>query len=389
MLCRSSGAAAGREALSVLTVGGKALVCAVGTVVSFVYSPAQPTPSPAPAPASGSSSIVDVANLAIQISVALMTLMTVILAVAAFFGFREAHQARKRDHELKAELEQTAQARTKLEQRLGSLEADLGSMVFVAHLFHEGQVAYSKGDYDRAASYYEESLARQPDNSEIQVRLARALVNKGQNGRADRILRIVTNKDPGNAEAWRALSTSRRFIDHDEAVRYIEKALEIDATSADNWNYLGLLLRDAGRYDEALAAYQEAQKLVPTDPIAMFFAALIYVKLQQKAAASHAMYEAYAQTEIKRKADRIRPIWADTIEWGYRRHLDTPQEEDAALKIAKSLRDACVEPRNRQAVLGHMVFYVYASGIDPRLDSTLALFPQTEVSAILSRSPYK
>jgi tetratricopeptide (TPR) repeat protein len=318
-----------------------------------------------------------------------MTLMTVILAVAAFFGFREARQARERDHELKAELERTAQTRTELERRLSSLEADLESMVFVAHLFHEGEVAYRKGDYDRAASYYEESLARQADNSEIQVRLARALINKGQNGRADRILRMVTNKDPGNAGAWRALSTSRRFVDHDEAVRHIEKALEIDATSADNWGYLGLLLRDAGRYDEALAAYQEARKLAPADPIATFYAALIHVKLQQKEAASHAMYEAYALAEIKRKADRIRPIWADIIEWAYRRHLDTSQEEDAALKVAEGLRDACVEQRNRQAVLGHMVFYVYANGIDPRLDSTLALFPQAEVDAILSRSPYK
>lgn len=319
----------------------------------------------------------------------MLTLMALVLAVAAFLGFREARQARKRNKELQAELKKTARMRTQLEERLSHLEADLQSMVFVAHLFHEGQVAYSKGDYDRAASYFEESLTMQPNNPEIQIRLARTLVNKGQNGRADRLLRAVTTGDPSNAGAWRALSTSRRFVDHAEAIRYIEKALELDASSVDSWNYLGLLLRDEGSYDEALAAHQDAQKLAPTDPVTTFFVALLYMKLQQKNAASHALYEAYAQAEIRRRADRIRSIWADTIEWAYRRNLDTLQEEDAALDIARRLKEACIEQRNLQAVLGHMIFFVYANDMDPRLDSTLTLFPADEIETILSRSPYK
>ncbi|MBO0801115.1 MAG: tetratricopeptide repeat protein [Blastocatellia bacterium] len=329
------------------------------------------------------------ANLAIQISVALLTLMTLVLAIAAFFGFREARQSRERNQELKAELEKAAHMRIKLEERLNHLEADLKSMVFIAHLFHEGQTAYSKGDYDRAASYYEESLAMQPDNTEIQVRLARTLINKGQNGRADRLLRAVTSKDPNNTDAWRALSTSRRFSDHTEALRYMEKALELDASSVDNWNYLGLLLRDEGRYDEALAAHQEAQKLAPADPITTFFIALLNMKLQQKEAASYALYESYAQSEIRRKSGRIRPIWADTIEWAYRRNLDSPQEEDAAINIARRLKRTCIEERNLQTVLGHMTFFVYANNMDPNLDSTLAIFPAEEIKSILSRSPYK
>lgn len=354
-----------------------------------LYVGAQPSPSTTPSPTADNSGIVDIANLAIQISAALLTFMALVLAVAAFFGFREARQARSRDQELQVELKKASRTRSQLEERLSHLESDLQSMVLVAHLFHEGQVAYSNGDYDKAVSSYEESLRLQPGNTEIQVRLARALVNKGQNGRADLLLRVITNKDPSNSGAWRALATSRRFADLTEAVHYMEKALEIDSTSLDNWNYFGLLLRDQGRFNDALAAHQEAAQLGPTDPNTLFYMSLLYTKSQRKEDAKHALYEARAQAEVRRKTDRIRPMWADIIEWAYRRCLDSAQEEDAALKIAERLKKACIEERNLQVILGHMIFLVYALKIDPRLDSTISLFPQYEVEKILSRPPYK
>jgi tetratricopeptide (TPR) repeat protein len=332
---------------------------------------------------------VDIANLAIQISVALLTFMALVLAVAAFFGLREARQARRRNQELQVELEKTARMRSQLEERLSHLESDLQSMVFVAHLFQEGQVAYRNGDYDKAVSFYEESLRLQPGNAEIQVRLARALVNKGQNGRADLLLRAITSKDPNNSGAWRALATSRRFVDLTEALRYMEKALEIDPGSLDNWNYFGLLLRDDGRFDDALAAHQEAARIEPMDPNTLFYMSMLYTKLQRKEDAKHALYEAHTQAEMRRKTNRIRPMWADIIEWAYRRCLDSAQDEDAALKVAERLKKACTEDRNLQVILGHMIFFVYANKIDPRLDSTINLFSQKEIEKTLSRPPYK
>ena len=333
--------------------------------------------------------MVDIANLAIQISVALLTLMAVLFAFAAFFGIREARQARRRNKELRNEIQKTARMRTELEKRLAHLETELQSLVFVAHLFHEGQVSYTRGEYDRAISYFEEALTLQPSNNEIKVRLARTFVNKGQNGRADRLLRAVTEKDPNNTDAWRALATSRRYVNHKEAIDYAQKALQLDESSVDNWNYLGLLLRDEGRYEEALAAHQESVARAPTDPISYFFMALLLMKLQRSKEASHYMYEAFAKTEIKRRSDSIKPIWADTIEWGYRRSLDTPGEEEEARRIAERLRERCIEDRNLQAVLGHMIFFLFANDIDPKLDSTISLFPNEEIEIVLARPPYK
>jgi tetratricopeptide (TPR) repeat protein len=316
-------------------------------------------------------------------SVALITLVALLLAVAAFFGWREARDARRRNKRLRDEVRETTRMREQLERRLASLETELESLVLVAHLFNEGQTAYGKGEYDRAAIFYEDALALQPENAKIQVRLARTLINKGLIGRADHLLRTAAKKDPNNADAWRALATSRRYVDRSEAIRYMDTALELDGKSADNWNYLGLLLRDDKRYEEALAAHEEAVRLTPTEPTSHFYMALLLIQLKRFDRASHELYEANAKVQAQRSSGRIRPIWAMTIEWAYHRNIDSPQEETAARAVAEQLIGQCREARNRQAVLSHLVFYVCAKELDPRLDSTLSLFPQDEVVAAM------
>ena len=316
--------------------------------------------------------------------------MALLLAAAdAYFGIREARQSRRRNREMHDEIQKTAEMRTKLEERLAHLETEIQSIVFVAHLFHEGQVSYTRGEYDRAASYFQEALALQPNNEEIKVRLARTYVNKGQNGRADRLLRAVTEKDPQNADAWRALATSRRYVNHAEAIEYVERALDLNGSSVDNWNYFGLLCEMKDGTTRRSPHIRSQSNGAPTDPISHFFAALLLMKLEQPRQAAHYMYEAYAKTEVKRRSNSIKPIWADTIEWGYRRSLDTSEEESEARVIAERLKESCIEERNLQAVLGHIVFFLFANKIDPRLDSSLSLFPGEEIDIVLSRSPYK
>ena len=332
--------------------------------------------------------LTDIANLAIQVSAAVLGLVVLILAVAAFFGIHEFRQVRHRSAELKEELRHVAETRVQIDERLQRLESDLEAMVLVAHFYQEGQAAYRRGDYDLAVSSLEEALAIQPDNPQVQVRLARALINKGQNGRADRILKSVIDRHPGNASAYLALATSRRYIDKAEAIRYVEEGLSIDGSSVDYWNYFGLLLVDEGRFEEALSAHQEACRLAPSDPLSNFFAALMYLKLKRKTEAGHAFYEAHTQADKQRYSERIRPIWADSIEWAYRRFLDTPQEEERALLIARRLTAECSTPRNMLTVLKHMIVLLESKGLDPHLDSSVSLFPRDLVDSILAQPVY-
>lgn len=357
-------------------------------------TPELPTPTPsattttvgAPIPTPNPADMLNTANLAIQISVAIVALVTLLIALTALLGLREVTAIRKRSAELKDEIDQSTKARKELEARLASFEADLDSLVLVAHLFNEGETAYAATDYDRAIHFYNEALQIQPGNDKIKVRLARCFVNKGMNSRAERLLREATASDPTNSDAWRALSTSRRYVDLGEAVRFAERALECDGSSEENWNYLGLLLRDEGRFDEAVAAHEEAARVSPLSPFAYFYKGLLFARLRQTDEAMYFFRDSYAKVDMLRKTNRIKAIWADTIEWGFRRHLDTPEDETRASEIANSLAQTVAEKRNRQAILSHMVFYIRAIGAEPESDLSLSWFRKSELEHAMLRA---
>ncbi|GGM11690.1 MULTISPECIES: tetratricopeptide repeat protein [Micromonospora] len=339
----------------------------------------------APPPALDPGTYLDTANLALQISVGVVTVLTLFLALLAFLGLREMATIRRRQRELSRALAAAQETRDEIEGKLKSLHVDLEALVMTAHLFHEGQVAYAKADYDRAISSYQQALELQPDNPRIQVRFARALVNKGFNSRAERVLRAATTRDPLNADAWRALSTCRRYVNLTEAIDFAERAVDLDPKSSDNWNYLGLLLRDSERYEDALSAFGEATRVAPREPFGKFYQALILTKLQDDRAAIPVLRDAHADAETLRSARRIKEIWCMTIEWTYRRSLDTPEQEDAANKIVALLAVACHEARDRQAVLGHMTFYLAAKGIDLDAEASLQAFPEADVVSARKR----
>lgn len=343
------------------------------------------TPSVSPPQAANPSTVVDFANLIVQVCAGVIAFVTLLIAIAAFFGIREASLLRKLNKETRTILKKAEATRTALEARLETFALEFESLVLAAHLFNEGQSAYNATDYDKAIIFYEDALKLQPDNSKIMVRLARALTNKGMNSRAERYLRSATQKDPSNAAAWIALSTTRRYVDLPEAISFAEKAIELDEKSLDAWNYLGLLMRDARRYEEALNAHEEAQRINPLDAITCFYRALLLFKLGNKLEAKHAIYEAFAQSQTLQKTGRIKKIWAQCVEWGYRRSLDTVSDDQAALEIAVDLAAACKESRNRQALISHFAFYVAANGETPENDVSILAFPASEVKFILER----
>ena len=61
------------------------------------------------------------------------------------------------------------------------------------------------------------------------------------------------------------LATSLKELERfGEALPHLDRAVEIDPTSALDWASLGSNLRDLGRVDEAIAAYRRALDLDPT-----------------------------------------------------------------------------------------------------------------------------
>ena len=91
--------------------------------------------------------------------------------------------------------------------------------------------------------------------------------------RAIHLLEQATARDPNYAAAWAALGAAYDFKGQFQSLPHLSlkavemgrRAIEIDPTLADAHRWLGLSLMSIARYDDAIAAIQEAARLEPDD----------------------------------------------------------------------------------------------------------------------------
>ena len=91
--------------------------------------------------------------------------------------------------------------------------------------------------------------------------------------RAIHLLEQATARDPNYAAAWAALGAAYDFKGQFQSLPHLSlkavemgrHAIEIDPTLADAHRWLGLSLMSIARYDDAIAAIQEAARLEPDD----------------------------------------------------------------------------------------------------------------------------
>jgi Flp pilus assembly protein TadD len=81
---------------------------------------------------------------------------------------------------------------------------------------------------------------------------------------AEMICRQILQKQPNYSEVLHLLGIITAQIgEHDNAVRYIEKAIQINPHMYFYYNSLGLVLSDKGLFDEAIENYNKTLKLMP------------------------------------------------------------------------------------------------------------------------------
>lgn len=332
--------------------------------------------TPAPSPSSlgfDPSTYIDFANLTIAVAMAAITVITFALAVVAVLGVRTLNEVRRDREAIRTELAEAARRRAELDERLQAFEQESERIVLAAHLFNEGQSAYVEADYDRAIAYYQQALEIQPGNGRIRVRLARSYINKGINRVAEAVLEAADPEDADSAGTWRALATAYRYEAPDRAMDHVLKAIRADGSSYESWDYLGLLLRDQGRWAEALEAHRTAMSLAPMEPTSSFFAALVALKNGEAGESKALLASAIKGVQLKRRSGQMKRAWSDVIEWAYEYSRGTMSSRARALQIAKQMA-AYSAARNRRAVLGHMEFYLAARGEQPAENLCIQVF---------------
>ncbi|MCF6255610.1 MAG: tetratricopeptide repeat protein [Gammaproteobacteria bacterium] len=173
--------------------------------------------------------------------------------------------AQSRAANLLAEQGKLARAREHLHSLRVSNERDQVRLYLV-----EGELLRKAGQYQEALTFFADKLEKLPNDTSL--RYARALVAE----RADKLalaeedLRIIIEREPGNAQALNALgyTLADRTERLDEALDYITRALEVEPKDAAIIDSMGWVQYRLGNHAKAVELLRQALSLIHDPEIA-------------------------------------------------------------------------------------------------------------------------
>ncbi len=162
---------------------------------------------------------------------------------------------------------------------------------------------YIGEDPEKASAALLKGLEKLPGNTELLNLLSRTYLMAGNDeeaiGAFDSLIGIVEADDSSIINAGQFLDfgmAAHRAGMSDKAAAYYSRGIEIDPSITDLHVGLASLLMDQGRSDDAIAVMKEAVAIVPDEPDARYYLALIFYnnRLFAEAAEEFAQVEALA-----------------------------------------------------------------------------------------------
>lgn len=356
----------------VVLVSRRAATCSLMIMAALVsgaglahgQTPGVPPPTVVEEPSNA-----EIANSLVQWSAIVLAGFTLLVAVltlgiagAGVFGFREIRNARnsisETQREVQRQLEDAERIAERLERAAQSADARVEEIVRSAYAYNQGQEAYNGGNYQRAADFFRRASQLQPTSTAILYRLGRAYTNLDDSQRASIAFTRAVAIDNHSGEAYRGLALAARYVDPVAALDHARKATEVSPEDPKNWNCLGLLLRDTGEHQSAIDAHKRASG-IEDGPITSFYLALLYTATRRPELAGEYIQHATRDIEQHEYYGRLKPLWAAVLRWS--RAVFANNSADAA-EWARKAASACQSGRRTHEVRGHMLFLLTSIG---------------------------
>ncbi|XP_041453072.1 protein O-mannosyl-transferase TMTC3-like [Lytechinus variegatus] len=151
---------------------------------------------------------------------------------------------------------------------------------FVEAYINQGEILLKRGQLDEAESLYQQAARLDPLKADTHYNLGVVSMKKGQKPKALKHFDRAVEIDPRHKMA---LYNSALFIQESglaarrkDAIKRLEKVLEIDSQSEMSFSTLGMLAVDDDDNQAALQYYQKALEINPSSRHALFNVALIH-----------------------------------------------------------------------------------------------------------------
>lgn len=147
---------------------------------------------------------------------------------------------------------------TKAFDQVASVDKEYPGLALERGLLYE-----ASGHTEEALKEYEGALAKAPKDPDLMLRVGCSKVAAGRPKQAEELLRKVLSDRPTSAETNHCLGRALLLEDTrlSDALRYLERAVELDANRAEYQLYVGWAANEAGNVPKAEHALAEALRL--------------------------------------------------------------------------------------------------------------------------------
>jgi tetratricopeptide (TPR) repeat protein len=147
----------------------------------------------------------------------------------------------------------------------------------------QGEYYLQNKDFAGGRQKFSKALREDPDNSQALYFYGRFLLAENEGKAALPILQkaVAGNPDDSSYHFWLGLAYGENGMRAKERASY-ETALRLDGQNVQALTYLGNNLLQAGEFDKSLARYEQALKLWPYNPQALYNRAVILRKLKRE-----------------------------------------------------------------------------------------------------------
>ncbi len=144
---------------------------------------------------------------------------------------------------------------SKLFDQVAKVDRDYPGLALERGLLYE-----ASGRTEEALKAYESALAKAPDDLDLMLRVGCGKVAAGRAKEAEKLLRKVLQQRPNSAETNHCLGRAMLLEGTNlaQALKTLQRAVELDPNRAEYWLYVGWAANEAGRVQTAEHALQKA-----------------------------------------------------------------------------------------------------------------------------------
>ncbi len=174
-------------------------------------------------------------------------------------------------------------------------------------LSNVGKAHLDRGETQPALAAFEKARALNPNHPDAKLNLANAHLLAGEDANARSLAASVLEQERGSAPALYVSGVAAlRARDHTNAIQLLQQAKDIDIRVNAVSLQLGLAYEGLGKYDEALAQYEEIAQFEPEFPGLHFRLSQVYQRLGRAADAA-AQLQAHQQWLAKNPNANLTP----------------------------------------------------------------------------------